>query len=204
MTDRKSQDLAAEIRAEILELKRENDRRAAENERRAAENDRRAEESARLLAETQRVVRESGQQIGRLGDKFGSFTEGMALPSMTKILMQHFGMTTVAPRVLVRRNGRSMEIDVLAYSNSDRDEVYVVEVKSHLRQDGLDQLLKTLQEFREFFPEHAGKKLYGILAAVDVSTDVAAKALRQGIYLARIHDDQFELQVPGSFHPRAY
>jgi RecB family endonuclease NucS len=80
----------------------------------------------------------------------------------------------------------------------------VVEVKSHLREDGLDQLRRILREFREFFPEHAGKKVYGILAAVDIPDDVAEKTLREGIYLARIHDDQFELQVPEGFQPRAY
>jgi hypothetical protein len=28
--------------------------------------------------------------------------------------------------------------------------------------------------------------------------------LAEGIYLARIHDGQFEIQVPESFEPRAY
>ena len=97
-----------------------------------------------------------------------------------------------------------MELDVLAYSNSDRNEVYVVEVKSHLREEGIEQLKKTLTEFRNFFPEHAGKRLYGILAAVQIPEDVASKALREGLYLARIHDEQFELHLPEGFEPRAY
>jgi len=159
---------------------------------------------ARKGQETDRQLREVGRQLGRLGDKFGSFTEGMALPSMTKILIQHFGMQYVSPRVLVRRNGRSIELDVLAYSNSDRNEAYVVEVKSHLREEGVEQLRKTLRDFRDFFPEHANKKVFGILAAVDVSESIATMALHQGFYLARIHDDEFELQLPEDFQPRAY
>ncbi|HYU31327.1 MAG TPA: DUF3782 domain-containing protein [Thermoanaerobaculia bacterium] len=154
--------------------------------------------------ETDRQLREVGRQLGGLGDKFGSFTEGLALPSMTKILMQRFGMSTVAPRIKVRRNGRTMELDVLAYSNSGVNTAYVVEVKSHLREDGLEQLRRILREFRDFFPEHAGKKLYGILAAVDIPEDVAQKTLREGIYLARIHDDEFEIQVPEGFQPKTY
>jgi hypothetical protein len=163
-----------------------------------------AELTQREQQETARQLREVGRQLGGLGEKFGSFTEGMAFPAMTKILLQRFGMTTIATRVRSRRNGRSLELDVLAYSNSQKNEAYVVEVKSHLREDGLDQLLRTLKEFREFFPEHADKKVYGILAAVDISDNVAQKALREGIYLARIHDNQFELQVPDGFQPRAY
>jgi len=116
--------------------------------------------------ETDRQLRELGKQIGGLGDKFGSFTEGLALPSMARILDKRFGMKVIAPRVRARNNGRSMEVDVLAYSD-DRDEIFVVEVKSHLREDGLDQMRKTLRDFHEFFPGHKDKKLFGILAAVD-------------------------------------
>jgi len=41
--------------------------------------------------ETDRQLKELGKQIGGLGAKFGSFTEGLALPSMEKILRQRFG-----------------------------------------------------------------------------------------------------------------
>jgi len=155
----------------------------------------------RETAETDRQLQEIWRQLRGLGEKLGSFTEGS--PAMAKFLMEQFGMTTVAPRMRSLRNGRSLELDVLAY-NSQTNEAYVVEVKSHLREDGLEQLRRILRDFREFFPEHAGKKVYGILAAVDIPDDVAEKILREGIYLARIHDDQFELQVPDGFQPRVY
>lgn len=162
------------------------------------------EERRRETAKTGRFLRELGRQLGGLGDKFGSFTEGMAFPSMRKLLEKRFHMKVVAPRVHARREGRSLEIDVLAYSNAEINEVYVVEVKSHLREDGLEQMKNILHEFRDFFPEHADKKVYGILAAVDAPEDVRARVLREGIYLARIHDEEFELDVPKDFKPRAF
>ena len=162
------------------------------------------EERRRDAAETGRFLREVGRQIGALGDKFGSFTEGMAFPSMRKLLQERFHMDVIAPRVLSRLNGRSLEVDVLAYSKAPVDEVYIVEVKSHLRDDGLEQMKKILREFRTFFPMHADKKVYGILAAVDTPDDVREKALREGIYLARINDEEFELDVPAGFKPRAF
>jgi hypothetical protein len=33
---------------------------------------------------------------------------------------------------------------------------------------------------------------------------MAEKVLREGIYLAHIHDDQFVIQVPEAFQPRAW
>ena len=161
-------------------------------------------ETAQLQQQNAQQIRELGRQIGGLGEKFGGFTEGMALPSMTKILKERFGATFVAPRARAWRNGQAMEVDVLAYSNSGTNEVYVVEVKSHLREEGLQQMLKTLREFRSFFPEHRDKVLYGILAAVDAPPDLQQKVLREGIYLASVHDGVFEMQVPEDFQPRAF
>lgn len=152
---------------------------------------------------TWKVVQEVGRQIGALGEKFGSFTEGMALPSMQKLLFDRFHMTVVAPRLRIRKGGRSLELDVLAYSH-EIDEVYIVEVKSHLREDGLEQMLRILRDFRDFFPEHRNKKLFGIVAAVDVSPEMVDRVLKAGLYLARIHDEEFQLQVPADFAPRAF
>jgi|SRR5215210_2445587 len=154
--------------------------------------------------ETGRQIQELGKKLSRLGDKFGSVTEGLALPSMTEILTRDFNMSVIAPRVRVRDNGYFMELDVLAWSKAPAGDAVVVEVKSHLREDGLEQIRKILRDFREFFPEHAHRKVYGILAAVDVPDDLREKVLREGIYLARIHDGQFELQVPESFQARAF
>jgi hypothetical protein len=161
-------------------------------------------ETSREIKETGRQIRELKQQLGGLSEKFGSFTEGMAFPSMRKLLENRFHMDVVMLRALARKNGSFMELDVMAYSNSKVNEVYIVEVKSHLRQEGLEQMKKNLREFHDFFPGHAGKKVYGILAAVDFPESLREKVLQEGIYLARIHDEEFELQVPADFQPRAF
>jgi hypothetical protein len=218
MTDQELRELVATLavkHAELTDAQRATDRQMQETDRRlrasGEETDRRMRESRE---ETDRILRESkaevdrrlgelGKQLGGLGDKFGSFTEGLALPSMTRILEQRFGMSVVSPRVRAHDNGDSLEVDVLAWSSA-RDEVFVVEVKSHLREGALDQMRNTLASFRRFFPEHRDKKIYGILAAVDAPDSVQKRVLRQGIYLARIHDGQFELQVPEGFQAHAF
>lgn len=162
-------------------------------------------------AETDRQIRKMskkidalGEKVGGLGEKFGGFTEGLAFPSMEKILRKRFKMDVLSTNVKVHRNGATMEVDVLAYSNSGNNEVYAVEVKSRLRERGLEQMQDMLEHFFEFFPSHIGKKLYGILAVVDAPENLKREVLKQGIYLARIHDDLFELQVPETFIPQAF
>jgi hypothetical protein len=169
-----------------------------------AKTDRQIAKTDRQIAKTDRQIEELGKQLGGLGQKFGGFTEGMAFPSMQKILRERFGMDVVSVRNIARKNGRSLEIDVLAYANREVNEVYVVEVKSHLREDGLQQMLRILREFHEFYPGHEDKRVYGILAAVDVPEDLRERVLSQGIYLANIHDDTFEIRVPETFQPRSF
>ena len=161
-------------------------------------------ENAQQQKETDKQLKELGKQIGGLGAKFGSFTEGLALPSMETILRQRFGMEVISPSVRVSKEGQHLEIDVLAYTNGELNTAYIVEVKSHARQEDITQLKSILQRFRRFFPEHKDKKLYGILAAVDLSPELREKILQEGLYVARIHDQVFELDIPDNFQPRLY
>ena len=161
-------------------------------------------ENAEQQKLTDRQLKELGKQIGGLGAKFGSFTEGLALPSMETILGQQFGMEVISPSVRVSKGGQHMEIDVLAYANGELNTAYIVEVKSHAREDSITQLKSILQRFRNFFPEHKDKRLYGILASVDLSNELREKILQEGLYVARIHDQVFELDIPNNFQAQSY
>jgi hypothetical protein len=168
------------------------------------ETARRQQETDRLIKETGRQIKQVDKQLGDLGNKFGSFAEGMALPSMEKILRDHFKMDVVTPRATSRLNGRTLEIDVMAYDNGSRNELYIVEVKSHLTPSGIDQILKTIEEFPKFFGAHRDRTVYGIIAAVDIPANLRSEVLKNGLYLARIHDGTFELLTPRGFKARAF
>ncbi|WP_149979275.1 DUF3782 domain-containing protein, partial [Microcystis aeruginosa] len=196
--------------AELTAAQKETDRQLKETDRQLKEVSQQQKETELLLKEvsqqqkenaqqqkeTDKQLKELGKQIGGLGAKFGSFTEGLALPSMETILGQQFGMEVISPSVRVSKEGQHLEIDVLAYSNGELNTAYIVEVKSHVRQEDITQLKSILQRFRRFFPEHKDKKLYGILAAVDLSPELREKILQEGFYVARIHDQVFELDIP--------
>src|SRR5262245_59023054 len=107
MTDQELRDLVASIATMQAEAARQEEKRA--EERKEVE-----EELAEERRKTERVVRQVNKQLGELGNKFGSFTEGMAFPSMEKILRNRFKMDVVALRAKSRQNGHSIEIDVMA------------------------------------------------------------------------------------------
>jgi hypothetical protein len=154
--------------------------------------------------ETDLQIKELGKQIGGLGNKFGSFTEGLALPSMQTILREQFGMEIISPSVRVKKSGENLEIDVLAYTNGDINKAMIVEVKSHVEEKSIAQLVKILEKFRTFFPEHQNKQVYGILAGVDMSEEMKNMAIEAGLYVAKIQDEVFQIDTPPSFEPRAW
>ncbi len=163
-----------------------------------------AKEGAERQAETDRQLRTLRKEVGGLANKWGRYTEAMAYPSMDKLLREDFQMEFVAPDVTKRLNGRSLQIDVLGYSNTRTSAVYVVEVKSRLRSEDVDQILNILDSFFDFFPEHHGKALYGVLAAVHVEDSLRARVLKKGLYLAEVSGDLYELNVPEDFKPRSF
>jgi len=190
--------------AELATAQKETDKQLKETDLLLKEVSQQQKENAQQQKKTDKQLKELGQQIGGLGAKFGSFTEGLALPSMEKILRQRFGMEVISPSVRVSKDGKHLEIDVLAYTNGELNTAYIVEVKSHAREESITQLKSILQRFRSFFTEHKDKKLYGILASVDLSNELREKILQEGFYVARIHDQVFELDIPDNFQPRPY
>ncbi|WP_275575177.1 hypothetical protein [Methylocucumis oryzae] len=43
-----------------------------------------------------------------------------------------------------------------------------------------------------------------MLAVVDAPDDLRAEALKQGFYLAGIHDEQFIMETPADFVPKSW
>ncbi|MGH9836707.1 MAG: DUF3782 domain-containing protein [Blastocatellia bacterium] len=209
MTDQELKDLVAGLVAsqketdrmfkEIAEAKRKADEEFAEARKKAGE------ELAEERRKTEREIRRVNKQLGELGNKFGSFTEGMAWPSMEKVLHKHFGMNDISPRRKAHRNGETLEVGVLAYDNTGkRDELYLVEIKSHLKEEAIGQLLKAISDFPRFFPDLKDRKIYGLIAAVDIPDDVRMAVIKNGLYLARLNDETFKLLVPRNFKPKAF
>nr|VFK36522.1 MAG: hypothetical protein BECKSD772F_GA0070984_100254 [Candidatus Kentron sp. SD]VFK39228.1 MAG: hypothetical protein BECKSD772E_GA0070983_100252 [Candidatus Kentron sp. SD] len=186
---------------EVLSLFKETDQRMKETDQLMKEQSREAD---LRMKETDRQIKELGKQIGGLGEKFGYFTEGLALPSMERILTEEFGMSTVLPRARTRKNGEAMQLDALAYTNDDSNLAMLVEIKSRVRMESIEQLRKIMLRFRRLFPEHAHRTLMGILAGVDWDLDVAEKAREAGFLTASIRDEMFELTVPKGFQARGW
>ena len=204
MSDQELRDLVASLAT----MQQGAERIRQETEVLRLEWDRIRKEDARERREAHRQaqieMRQLRKQLGEIGNKYGSFTEGMAWPAMQRILQRRFKAEVVAADVRQRRGPEEIQLDVLAYRQTAPQAAWVVEVKSHLRQRDLEQVLRILERFPDWFPEHADKELYGVLAVVDTPPEDLAAAQAAGIHVVRIHDEQFRMVDPPGFIPRSY
>ena len=154
--------------------------------------------------ETAKQIKQTQKQLGELGNKWGTFAEGMAIASIKKILRDKFNISVISEHFSKRMNGESIEMDAFGYENSTVNTAVIVEIKSHLREDAVEQIERIMEDFPRFFPDHADKKLYGIIACVHAPDNIKNLLRKKGIYLAVLHDEVFELHDFKNFTPKDF
>jgi hypothetical protein len=215
MTDQELKDLVASLaldtqalKAQIAASQAEADRRTAQFAAELAEERRKTEEERRKTEiehrETERVIKELGKQMGGLGNKFGSFTEGLMLPSVSRLLTEKFGTDSFQMRMRRKVGTEWLELDGFGYANGERNIGFVVEVKSHLQEDAIAQVERIMEKFANFYPQYHGMTLYGLIATVDAGTEeLRHKVAEAGLYLVSVTDEIAHLETPDDFTPRA-
>jgi hypothetical protein len=208
METKEIQDLIAALaldtqafKAQLIASQEYADRRAAETDQRNAEA---KAEADRTMEDLKRQIKELGKQIGGLGNKFGSFTEGISLPSVRQLLFDRFGVEDFMPGRRRRTGADTIELDALGVVGGERNEGYIVEIKSHLRSDALEQMRSTLARFRGIFTEYAHLKLYGIIVAADANKEVLEEARQSGFYVITFEEDLMRFHDDNGFVPKAY
>ena len=212
MSDQELKDLVASLAVAQKETARQmeesNKRVEATQQETARQMEASQKETARQMEisrkEVDKQIKQTQKQLGELGNKWGTFTEGMAIASIKKILFEKFNIPIITHNVQKRMNGESIEMDAFGYENSTINTAVIVEIKSHLREEAVEQIERIMEDFPKFFPDHAEKKLYGILACVHAPDSIKNLLRKKGIYLAVLHDDIFELHDFKNFTPKDF
>lgn len=173
------------------ELKRsseEFDRRIAEQERLAArakvESDRRDIEAARTLEEMKRSV-------NALTTRWGRFVEELVEPAVVRLFQERgIDVKEKHPRASVKRQGVAMEIDILVVDTTD---VVLVECKSRLSKDDVDEFIEKLQKFKLAFPAYKTYQAYGAVAGIEINEGVDRYAYQKGLFVIRPSGDTVEI-----------
>ena len=109
-----------------------------------------SQETDRRFQETDRRLRELDKQIGRLGNRLGDFVQEMVAPAVVQLFADRgLEVHQLARNVQSKRNGQAMQIDLMVLNE---DVVILVEVKSALSVEDVNEHLERLGNFKTIFP----------------------------------------------------
>jgi len=221
-TERHLREIRAEMAASTSEMKRDMAASRAETER--AIKEARAE-TERVHRETERAIKESAERvdlaierlterINRLSDKvettsenvgnvnnnLGKFTEIVVIPGIRREINAQghdFKRSYANKKVWVRVGGNKRleaEVDLFLTNGT---EAMAVEIKTTLKSSDVTKHIRQLEKLRKYEVEAGvrGKELYGALAGVYVDTDARKLALKNGLYVLEIIEEEEKLKT---------
>ncbi|MEY3219625.1 MAG: hypothetical protein RIT27_982 [Pseudomonadota bacterium] len=189
--------LFRETDQQLKETDRQLKEQAREAERRSQETDRRFRETERFIKE---LSKETDKKIGRLTNRLGEFVEELIKPAVVR-LFQTRGIPLHKVHSDVSVNNPQLnlatQIDLLVVNG---DVCALIEVKSKLSIDDVNEHVERMEKFKPLFPEYADKKAFGAVASMVIAENVAKYAYKKGFFViaqqgesvAFLNDDNFK------------
>ena len=188
--------------AEIWAMFRETDRKFQETDRKFQETDRKFQETDRKFQQTDREIKEVNASIGRLGNRLGEFVEGMVKPAVVRLFQARgIAVHEVHRDLSGQRDGEGAQVDLLVVNDGV---CVVVEVKSRLGVDDVNDHRDRMSKFKRVFPRYRDTHAYGAVAAMVIPEDVASYAYRQGFYVIGQKGETVEILNDAKFQPEAW
>ena len=167
----------------------ESDRQRKESERilteKFAESDRQRKESERILtekfAETDRLIKANSKDIGGISSSNGCIAEEYFFNSFAKDMRfagQKFTAITPNLQKEIPERNLKAEYDIVLENNTS---IAIIEVKYKAERDDVKPLLKKVETYKLFYPQHANFSFYLGLAGLSVNKSAETEAIKQGI-----------------------
>ena len=198
--------------ADVWRMFQETDRQMKETDRqlkeRAAETDRKFQETKQLLEErsleTDKAIKKGSDNTDKLGNRQGDFVEEMVKPGVVR-LFQARGLKVhrTMQNLICRDDGGQhlAEVDLLVV---DTDTAIVVECKSFLGIDDINDHLERMAKFKTYWPEYAAYKLLGAVAAMVLPDGVGRYAYRKGLFVLAQTGAIVEIRNDERFEPKVW
>jgi hypothetical protein len=158
------------------------------------------EKLAKLFAETDAKLR---RLEGLFHSQWGRLIEALVQPNALRLFQERgIPVRTTYQRAISQRNGESMEIDLIL---EDGEDVVLVEAKSRLNIEAIDDFLEDLAHFLEFFPRYAGRQIFGAVAGVSIEENADRYAYKRGLFvLGLVGGDMVQILNDAKFRPRNF
>lgn len=125
----------------------------------------------------------------------GTLVEDIFAPSIDQALQKYFGVlpNIIDCKKLIRREGQSLEIDILAIAEEEKV-AYLVEVKANPdRKEYINDFLKKLKITPTFLPHLKDYSLRGIYAVLNIKEETIKLLTKNKLYAMVFRGDILEI-----------
>ena len=128
--------------------------------------------------------RKLNQRLGEISDKMGTIVEDIIYPAARPLISRCFNVeiddVDISSNIdRKNRNKEREEFDIIA---STDDNVFLIEVKSTMRDMYIAKFKDKIKRFPDFFPEYASKTLIPVIASLSMKPNTVNQLTRNKIY----------------------
>lgn len=211
--------LFKETDRQLKEQARETDRQLRETDQQlkeqAREADRRFQDIEKMFAqlaqeriqdakEAKERSKELDKRLGRLTNRLGEFVEGLIEPSVVRLFQSRGIDVHVVTRDVRADNpklGLATQIDLFVVNS---DTCILIEAKSHLSQEDIDEHVERMAKFKPLFPHYANMKVLGAVAGIVIADNAAKYAYRKGFFVITQQGDNAVILNDEAFQAKAW
>jgi hypothetical protein len=159
-------------------------------------------ETDQEIKETARQIKQTDRKVDALTSKWGRFVEGLIAPGVQRLFQERgIEVEKVYQRVKAHRAGREREVDLLAI---DEGYAVLIEAKSTLSIEDINEHLERLEQFKKLFPEYKKKKAVGAVAGIVFDEGADRFAYRKGLFVIAQSGDAVKILNDKKFKPKTW
>jgi Holliday junction resolvase-like predicted endonuclease len=134
--------------------------------------------------------------------QWGKLVESLVEGDLIKLLnKREIQVESIIPRRRGNKNGQNYEFDLIAINGT---EMVIVEVKTTLRPDDIDDFHKKLLKAKTYMPEYHDKIIYGAVAFITAEGASDRMAEKQGFFVIRASGNSSFIINQDDFKPKAF
>ncbi len=145
------------------------------------------QETDRQIQETNKQFKETDRRIKQLNELFtshwGKLMEALITPSCLKLFKDRgIDIKRTYSNIEIESDELSGEFDIVL---ANGEQVVVIEVKTTLKTNIVDEFLEKMKRIKEYLPEHRDKTVYGAVAAIKYDENSDKYAYRKGLFVIK-------------------
>ena len=181
-----------------------------ETDKKFQTTERMMQETREMMQETDRMLskrsRETDKKIKELSNLFtsqwGKLVESLVEGDLVKLLKEKgIAVEKTIQRVKGNKDGENFEYDIIAVNGR---EIVIVEVKTTLRVDDVNDFHEKLWKAKRYLPEYNDKIVYGGMAFIMAEGASERMAEKLGFYVIRATGNSSFIINQEDFKPKAF